>query len=38
MKSQEPVKNFKLLDGDSNSKNDADKPIYVQEYMHQNVL
>jgi len=35
MKSEEPIKNFKVKDGDPNSATEDDKPVYIQEYMHQ---
>jgi len=35
MKSEEPIKNFKMKDGDNSSAKEEDKPVYIQEYMHQ---
>ena len=38
MKSEEPIKNFKMKDGDNTSAKEEDKPVYIQEYMHQSQL
>jgi hypothetical protein len=34
MKSEEPIKNFKVKDGDPKSEKEEEKPVYIQEYMH----
>lgn len=34
MKSEEPVKNYKVQDGEPNAQNDDEKPVYIQEYVH----